>query len=233
MSSWGNNDNSANAPLWAAMTENLTPNSANVTALFDNTTANNVAVTLADGSVRQGQKTVGLFAIDANEAQVADANPTGGYMAHTGWNLVTTGQGGRAGRVQTECLVALANVISDADGQLYPNVAISLVLSTTALAVTHNVAYANVATVSVTPTLTGNTAANLTYQWQVNNNVGGSWVNVANGTPANTNYTGGTTSTLGIEPADTTANNYVYRVIITAADEGVSKTSSNVSIVIA
>ena len=72
MSSWGNNDNSANAPLWAAMTVNLSPNSTNTAALFDNTTANNIAVTLADGSVRQGQKTVGLFAIDAQEEAVAE-----------------------------------------------------------------------------------------------------------------------------------------------------------------
>ena len=78
--------------------------------------------------------------------------------------------------------------------------------------------------------MTGNTSAALTYQWQVN--AGGSWVNVANGTPANTNYITGGAATLNITPTNVDANNDVYRVIVTAADEGVTATSSNVALTV-
>jgi len=37
---------------------------------------------------------------------------SGGAAAHTGWVKTTTGTGGRAGRVQTEVLVALANPVA-------------------------------------------------------------------------------------------------------------------------
>ena len=46
-------------------------------------------------------QSVGLWGISANQTSNA-------YMgAHTGWTLVTQGRGGRAGRIQTETLVAL------------------------------------------------------------------------------------------------------------------------------
>ncbi len=120
-----------------------------------------------------------------------------------------------------------ASRTGDGDAQLFPNVSISLVTTTSATVVA-NASYANSATFVVTPTLTGNTAAALTYQWQVNDAAGSlGWTNVADGTPANTNYTGGTTTTLLVKPADVTANNYKLRVTVTAADQGVSVTSSN------
>lgn len=237
MSSWGNVDNAANAPLWAAETVNLSPTSASITQIYDNTqanNANNVAVTLGDGSVRQGSVTYGLFNLDANETQVEDANPTGGYIVHSGWNLVKTGQGGRAGRIQTETLVCLNTVISDSDGQTYANVSITLTSPSNAT-VTHGSANANTVTFTVTPTLTGNTAANLTYQWQVNNNSGGSWVNMTNGAsgqPGGTIAGNVATPTLYVTPWNTTANNYVFRCVVTAADEGVVAYSSNAEITI-
>lgn len=46
----------------------------------------------------------------AANSQALYAN--GGVVAHTGWNKITTGTGGRAGRVQTEVLVALANPVA-------------------------------------------------------------------------------------------------------------------------
>jgi hypothetical protein len=49
----------------------------------------------------------------ANAVFAGTANGTGSNfnsgLAHVGWNLVTTGTGGRAGRVQVETLVVLAN----------------------------------------------------------------------------------------------------------------------------
>ena len=60
--------------------------------LFNNATEDN----LIDGV------TIGLFNFKDGETQ-------SGKIAHTGWNLKTTGTGGRASRVQFETLVSLAN----------------------------------------------------------------------------------------------------------------------------
>ena len=76
MSSWGNNDNAANAPYWAvstamtgtgtAVTTNAAPTLANVTLLYGNTTPD-VFVT--------GQA-VGLFMVDATETTAGGDNVT-------------------------------------------------------------------------------------------------------------------------------------------------------------
>lgn len=68
MSSWGNNDNSANAPYWAvnstimnnAQTEAnvAAPTAANVALLYGNTSAD----------VYTTGQTIGLFGVDAQEA---------------------------------------------------------------------------------------------------------------------------------------------------------------------
>jgi hypothetical protein len=224
MSSWGNNDNAANAPYWAvnsaiapANPNRAAPTAANVALLYANTTAN----------VYTSRETIGLFGIDSQEIDVL-----GDTGAHTGWVLKTEGQGGRAGRVQYETLVALSTMNRDGDGQLFPNVSITLA-TTTSASVVANTSYANSASFVVTPTLVGNTAAVLTYQWQVNSPTGSlGWTNVANNTPANTQYTGGTSATLVVRPADTTANNYRFRVTATAAVQGVSATSSNSTITV-
>jgi hypothetical protein len=227
MSSWGNNDNAANAPHWAVNSTLTTvdaqpvgtrPTAANVALLYGNTTPN----------VYTTGKTIGLFGVDANEEKVAKSSVKVA-PAHSGWVLRTTGSGGRAGRVTQEVLVALNTMSVDGDGQVYANVSINLVVPSNA-SVVHNTGGANSVNVTVTPTLTGNTSAALTYQWQVN--AGGSWVNVANGTPANTNYITGGAATLNITPTNVDANNDVYRVIVTAADEGVTATSSNVALTV-
>lgn len=224
MSSWGNNDNAANAPYWAVSTVSTgvnvaaaAPTAANVALLYGNTTPD-VYVT---------NETVGLFGVDAQETTV------NGKVAHTGWVLKTTGSGGRAGRVTQEVLVALSTLNApDGDAQVYANVSISL-SGPTDTSVFANTEYANSATFSVTPTLTGNTSATLTYQWQFNDNIGGTWTNVVDDSPANTNYTGGTTATLLVKPADVDVDGYVFRAIVTAADQGVTATSANGEITVA
>ena len=192
MSSWGNNDNAANAPYWAVNSTIVNaadvksvaaaPTAANVALLYGNTTAD----------VYTAGETIGLFGVDAQEADVA-----GNGVIHTGWVLKTTGSGGRAGRVQQEVLVALSEMKGpDGDAQQYPNVPITLTTSGDA-SVAANTSNANSAVFTVTPTLAGNTSATLTYQWETNNSSGSlGWTNVANGTPSNTTYTGGTTATL-------------------------------------
>lgn len=218
MSSWGKNDNAANAPYWAVSTVSTgvnkaaaAPTAANVELLYANTTADVYTV----------GETIGLFGVDAQEVGV------NGKVAHTGWVLKTTGSGGRAGRVQQEVLVAMSSMNTvDGDAQTYANVSITLAGPSNA-SVVANTLGANTVSFAVVPTLAGNTSATLTYQWQSNDNVGGSWTNVSDNTPANTTYTGETAATLVVTPTFTNANNYVFRAIVTAADQGVSTTSAN------
>jgi hypothetical protein len=225
MSSWGNNDNAANAPYWAVNSTIVNaagvkasaaaPTAANVALLYGNTTAD----------VYTSGETIGLFGVDAQEADVANI--------HTGWVLKTTGSGGRAGRVQQEVLVALSELKApDGDAQVYANVEITLT-SPSAATVVSNTSNGNSASFTVGTALVGNTAATLSYQWQVNSNTGAlGWTNVANSTPTNTGYLGGTTATLLVYPKTAAANAYVFRAVVTAADQGVSATSANATITI-
>ena len=226
MSSWGNNDNAANAPYWAVNSTIVNvletklaaghPDAANVALLYGNTTPD----------VYTLNETIGLFGVDNEEAA---ANHKG---AHTGWVLRTTGSGGRAGRVQQEVLVALSNMIApDGDGQQYANVEITLSTSGDASVITEG-SFANSVTFVATTSLLGNTSATLTYQWQYNNASGSyGWANI----PANTSgihFYGATTNTLYVMPGTTANTTDVYRAVVTAADQGGSATSSNNTITI-
>ena len=100
MSSWSNTDTGGSAPLWAIARVNKAPTAANMHSggsgasgkLFQNATEDN----LIDGV------TIGLF-------NFKDGETHSGKIAHVGWNLKTTGTGGRASRIQFETLVSLAN----------------------------------------------------------------------------------------------------------------------------
>jgi hypothetical protein len=78
----------------------------------------------------------------------------------------------------------------------------------------------------------------LSYQWQVNNNSGGTWVDVPGGTgvttgqPGNMTKTGATTATLVLDRTGTTANNYVFRAKVYNADAGATVYSANARILI-
>ena len=92
MSSWSNTDEAASAPLWAVEAIRKEKSNANRTDLFNDTTADNFISGV----------TIGLFNFKDTETQ-------SGAVAHVGWNLKTTGSGGRSGRGAYECLVALTN----------------------------------------------------------------------------------------------------------------------------
>ena len=91
MSSRTYKDEAAGAPLWSVAAIRKEWSSANRTDLFNDTTADNFITGV----------TMGLFNYKDSETTVA--------MAHAGWNLKTTGSGGRSGRVSHETLVALTN----------------------------------------------------------------------------------------------------------------------------
>ena len=237
MSSWGNNDNAANAPYWAV--NSTITHQPDVNVKYARPTADNVALLYGNttSDVYIAGETIGLFAVDANEEAVAVTN--GVQPAHTGWVLRTTGSGGRAGRVQQEVLVALANVISDGEDGVYQDAIITISSQPATVLGPVSAASANTLSYSVTASITsGNTAAPLTYQWQVNNNSGGSWVNISNGTkngagaPPNTIITGATTATLTVDPTNVDANNYVFRCVVSATGTGATATSANGRILI-
>jgi hypothetical protein len=92
MSSWTNVDEAAGAPLWAVEAIRKEKSNANRTDLFNDASADNFITGV----------TIGLFNFKDSETQ-------SGKVAHVGWNLKTTGSGGRAGRIQFETLVALTN----------------------------------------------------------------------------------------------------------------------------
>ncbi len=93
MSSHTNVDEAAGAPLWAVEAIRKEKTSANRTDLFNDSTADNFISGV----------TIGLFNYKDSETTSA--------MAHAGWNLKTTGSGGRAGRIQYETLVCLTNSV--------------------------------------------------------------------------------------------------------------------------
>ena len=232
MSSWGNYDNSANAPYWAVNStiapdnpNRAAPTAANVALLYANTTPN----------VYTTDETLGLFMVDGNEEDVLETN--GSPTAHTGWNIRKEGSGGRAGRVQWETLVALATVSSDnnVDDTVLPDAIITI----TRQPQTSNSVIANgsrTVTFNADAAITsGATGASISYQWQVNAG-GQTWVDMVNGSSGQpggmTNKTGVTTNTLVLTPTNTTANNYVFRLKAYNSDAGVTTYSANGQVII-
>jgi hypothetical protein len=239
MSSWGKNDNAANAPYWAVNSAIVNaadvksvaaaPDAANVALLYGNTTS----------SVYTSGETIGLFLVDGNEMDVQEA--AGTPPAHTGWNIKTTGSGGRAGRVQWETLVALSQVASDnnSDDTVLPDMVIAITTQPESLSGPVSAASSDTITLTVGAEITdGATGGSLSYQWQVNNNSGGVWVDLPNGTgvttgqPGNMTKTGANTTTLVLDPTGTTANNYLFRAKVYNSDAGVTEYSANARILI-
>ena len=85
MSSWGNNDNAANAPYWAVNStiapdnpKYARPSAANVAILYGNTTPN----------VYTTGKTIGLFLVDSTEIYAGSDNITGVSLIQGGTGYV-------------------------------------------------------------------------------------------------------------------------------------------------
>jgi hypothetical protein len=218
MPAWGNYDNAANAPYWAV--NSTIVNATNTKINYSAPTADNVALLYQNTTpdVYTTDETIGLFAVDAFEADVNDE------VAHSGWVLRTVGSGGRAGRIQQEVLIA-TGIITDNTSPIYPDATITI--TSQPAGNTANLTVGNTATIRVTASITeGNTAAPLTYQWQRSATVGGTYVNVSNGTPANTTYTGATSAALVITPTFTDADDNYYRVVVSATGTEASVTST-------
>ena len=206
MSSPGNYDNSANVPLWAAATVNLTPDSANAVSMFENTTPD---------AFITGQ-TIGIFGVDDNEATT---NQIG-----SGWVKRVTGSGGRAGRVTQEVLSTSTSMNLDAEDVIYKDTIITITTQpSNGSAVPGN---GNTITYSVVASGTGSAALN--YYWQFNN--GSVWANTATQALL---FSNNTTTILTANAALATANTYKVRAIVNANGTGAAAAiSSNATITI-
>lgn len=201
---WGSNDAASNSTIFAAAQVKKAPNTANRDALFGNTTAN----AYIDGI------TVGQYGLDSAEVAAG-----GGSAAHTGWVLRTTGQGGRAGRVQEEVLVA-GGITGDAEDTAYPDYAIRVSTQPTNFTITTTANADNTGTVSVTAA-TVPAGGSITYRWVAN--TGSGFVNAAAGT------TGNTTATLTVY-GNTFSNGASFKVIMTTTGGAAQVNSSAVTL---
>jgi hypothetical protein len=229
MSSWGNHDNSANAPYWAVNSAIMNvreteqnasaPTAANVALLYGNTSAD----------VYTTNETKGLFMADRYEVDASGAIPG------TGWVMKTTGSGGRAGRVQWEVLAVVKNVQNDTSATEDATLPDAVITTTNPTGVSFIAGAGNNGTFSVSTTVDP-ASATLSYLWQVSTDSGSTYAAAANGVTANTVYVGNTTSSLRVFATNKDANTYLYRVQITAtnpiANSNTSVTTANASLIL-
>jgi hypothetical protein len=179
------------------------PNTTNRDLLFGNTTAN----AYFDGV------TVGQYAVDSNEIAAG-----GGKVAHTGWVLRTVGQGGRAGRVMTEVLVA-GGITGDAsDDTPFPDY--TLTITTNPLANSGSISgnITRTFTVAAASTPSG---ASLSYLWYYSTD------NVTfNTTAAVSGFSNQTTATLSANVATLGANVWVKAVVSATGAASVNSTAA-------
>ena len=193
---WGSSDAASNSTIFAAAQLNKTPNTANRDALFGNVTSN----AFVSGV------TVGQFGVDSNEIAAG-----GGKEAHTGWVMRTVGQGGRAGRVMTEVLVAGGIGTDASDDSVYPDYLI--VISSQPADASANTTDSEEATFTVVAD-TVPSGATLTYAWTYAN---------GDAIQAGANVGNTTQATLTVNSAVETANvDYKVEISTTGAANVVS-----------
>jgi hypothetical protein len=207
MSQWKNDDSAANSVLWGVTQYNKAPNTANRNAFYGNTTAN----AYSNGI------TVGQFGVDTSE-MAATRQAGENRPAHAGWVNRIVGQGGRAGRIQHEVLVAMGSMSGDGEDAAFPDYAI--VISTQPLANTANTTNSENATFRVVASSVP-AGATLTYAWSFAN---------GDAIAAGSNVGVTTAANLVINSAAQTVNaSYKVAISTTGAD---TVTSSNATLTI-
>jgi len=200
---WGSSDAASNSTIFAAAQVNKTPNTANRDALFGNVTSN----AFVSGV------TVGQFGVDSNEIAAG-----GGKEAHTGWVMRTVGQGGRAGRVMTEVLVAGGIGTDASDDSVYPDYLI--VISSQPADTSANTTDSEEATFTVVAD-TVPSGATLTYAWTYAN---------GDAIQAGANVGNTTQATLTVNSAVETANADFKVEISTTGAANVVSTNATLTI---
>lgn len=197
MAQWGKTDTAADAPLWIGAYAKRKANTTTRDAMFGNSTVH------------------GVFAVNAAEAAGLD-----GKVAHTGWVRRTVGTGGRAGRVQTEVLIAGGITGADAaDDAVIPDAVIKI----TTQPASKNVASG--ATTFAVVSVTEPAGVPQTYQWQAN--TGSGFTNLTNTGV----YSNVTTATLSISSV-TGLTGVQYRAVINATGAA-TKTSNAATLTVA
>lgn len=191
MAQWGSNDASSNAVLWSGALVKLAPNSANRNALYGNSTAD-AFITGA---------TIGVYGVDAAEVQAG-----GGKVSHTGWVIQTTGSGGRAGRVQTEVLVA-GGMAGDGEDVSFPDYVLSFTSQPSNITANSSANQTNSVSVATASRPLG---ATVSYQWQRSTDGGSTWASASG-----TGYVNPTTATMTVW-ANAVSNGTKLRVIASA-----------------
>jgi hypothetical protein len=161
MALWGKNDSAADSTKFAPAQVNRTPNAANRTTLFGNTSTgvwqnNGVAM----------KKAVGQFGVSAAEA--TNTTGEGKKVAHAGWNLRTAGVGplGTITIAAAGTLYANTNTFSVAAGtggtNATGNVVTNAAGNVVSFSITSSGANFNSATPTVTITTSTGSGASLT-----------------------------------------------------------------------
>ena len=204
MAQWTMTDNAAGSPNYANAQFSSTKNQ---TELFNNTTQDDVVTNMA----------VGVFA--AADGEMAAERAAGvAKPAHSGWSIRTEGDGGRAGRVQYEVLVA-GGITGDSEDTVLQDFLITIGTQPADDSVTGS-ADATF-TVAATTTPSGGT---LSYQWQVSTDGGSNW--------ASTVDADGTAATLTVTSTDAEyvdANEFRCVVSVTGGDD-VTSTAATLTV---
>jgi len=159
---------------------------------------------------------VKVFGVDAGEQQVLH-NPQ-----HSGWVRRTVGTGGRSGRVFYETLVAGGSITGDqSDDTQFADLAITIGTQP------QNASVTAPAPATFTVVATNNGSQPMTYQWQIQQEGAGAWVDVSGATAAS--YTTGATAT-GDAAGATDGDK--YRVVVSTAT-GVTVTSDAATLTVA
>ena len=201
---WGTSDAASNSTLFALDQVGTTPNTANRTALYGNTTADAFITGV----------TVGQFGSDANE--VKTQRLSGGPTRSPGWNLRIT----KGSRVMNETLVAMSHrsLITDgSDDATLPDY-FALSITSQPSNATANVSAAESALFTVVAA-SNPTGATLSYDWQANSGAG--FASVSNGAV----YSGQSTASLSVDDP-TGLDGVQYRVVVSAASTGVANVTS-------
>ena len=199
MALWANTDDAANSTIYAAAQVNKTPNTANQTNLFGNTTA--------DAFV--SGVTVGQFGVSQDEAIAARAE--GKKVTHSGWVLETIGSGGRAGRVQREVLVAMNTIGGDAEDTSFPDY--TLLFTTQPVDSEEVSAGGDEEATFTVAAVSAPTGASISYLWQYTTDPGNTASYAT--TAAVAGFSGQTTTTLTVS-ANTIADGTLVRCRISA-----------------
>jgi hypothetical protein len=151
---------------------------------------------------------VGTWGVDTDEAQATNVN------GHAGWVLRTVGEGGRAGRVNEETLVAMGSMGPDGDADddaVYPDATITIVTQPqdTEAEANSNVTFTVVATVVPNQTLE--------YQWY---NADG-----------DVELVGETTDELFLENVQVADTGNTYYVVVSAGDASVQSDNAELTVV--